>query len=103
MQVAIAWARAYRSVAPERRIVRFATAFAAQLCRLRSFRRRRGGVGELAEQTGDDEHDLLGDIHRVIADPLQAARHQNHEHGPLPDVEIVADLDGALEDLAVEP
>src|ERR1700743_535208 len=72
---------------------------------LRALRVLRGGadVGHLAEEPGDDEHHLLGDLDRVVADALQAARHEDHEHPPLAQLQVVADLDGALEDLAVEP
>ena len=58
---------------------------------------------QLAEKPGHDEHHLLGDVDGVVADPLQAAGDEDHEHRPLADVGIVAGLDGAPEDLAVEP
>ena len=62
------------------------------------------GVLELAEQPGDDERDLLADVDGVVADPLDAARAtsimciaHSRRSG------VVADLERALEDLAVEP
>jgi hypothetical protein len=61
------------------------------------------GVGELAEQTGDHEHRLLGDANRVVPDPLEAACDEDHEHRPFAQLEVVADLDRPPEDLPVQP
>src|SRR5215207_2214343 len=36
------------------------------------------GVLELSEQAGDDEGGLLADVDRVVADALDAARHEHH-------------------------
>src|SRR6516162_7545586 len=41
--------------------------------RRRSCLSRGRSVGELAEQSGDHEHRLLGDVNRVVANPLEAA------------------------------
>ena len=60
-------------------------------------------AGELAEQSGHDEHRLLSDIDGVARDALQATRDEDHEHRPLAALDVVADLDRAIEDLAVEP
>ena len=46
------------------------------------------GVRELAEQPGDDERDLLADVDRVVADPLERARHHHHVHRPLARVDV---------------
>ena len=64
---------------------------------------RMGGVGELAEQAGDDERDLLADVDGVVADPLEGAGDEDHVHRPLARVGVVAaDVEGHPEDLAVE-
>src|SRR6201987_6353007 len=60
------------------------------------------GVGELAEQAGDDERDLLADVDRVVADPLQAAGDEDHVHRPLARVRVIADLQRDVEDAAVD-
>ena len=66
-------------------------------------RRAAGRDGrELAEEPADDEHGLLADVHRVVADALERPRDHRLVHGPLADVGVVADLDGHAEDLAVE-
>ena len=64
---------------------------------------RMRGVLELAEQAGDDEGGLLADVDRIVADPLDAARHEHHVHGPLALIGVVADLERAVEDLPVQP
>src|SRR5215213_4587033 len=40
-------------------------------------------VGELAELTGDEKGGALADVHRVVPDPLQAARRKQHSQPPL--------------------
>ena len=55
------------------------------------------GVLELAEQAGDDEGGLLADVHGIVADPLDAARHQHHVHRPLALIGVVADLEREVE------
>ena len=55
------------------------------------------GVLELAEQAGDHEGGLLADVHRVVADPLDAARDEHHVHRPLARVGVVADLEREVE------
>src|SRR5688572_4475776 len=60
------------------------------------------GVRELAEQAGDHERDLLADVHRVVADPLQGAGHEHHRHRPLARVLVGPDLHRATEDLSIE-
>ena len=60
------------------------------------------GVLELAEQAGDDEGDLLADVDRVVADPLDRAGDEDHRHRPLAAVVVVADLERDPEDLLVE-
>src|SRR5919198_2130453 len=47
---------------------------------------RVGGVLELAEQPGDEEGDLLADVHCVVADPLQRPGNEHHRHRPLASV-----------------
>ena len=60
------------------------------------------GVLELAEEPGDDEGDLLADVDRVVADPLDRPRRQQHRHRPLALVGVVADLQRQPEAVAVE-
>src|SRR5438034_8158937 len=60
------------------------------------------GVRELAEQARDHECSLLTDINGVVADPLQGARHENHLHGPLACIGVIADLDRDAEAVAVQ-
>ena len=62
-----------------------------------------GFAGELAEQSGHDEHRPFSDVDGVARDVLQATRDEDHEHRPLADLEVIAGLDRAIEDLAVEP
>jgi hypothetical protein len=45
---------------------------------------------------------LLADVDRVLGDPFQAARDEDHQHRPFARVEIVSDVHRADEDLAVE-
>src|SRR5256714_617417 len=61
------------------------------------------GVRELAEEPGDHECRLLSDVHRVVADALEPARHEHHVHRPLAHLGVVTDLDRELEALPVEP
>ena len=63
---------------------------------------RMRGVLELPEQPRDDEGDLLADVDRVVADPLDRPRRQQHRHRPLALVGVVADLQRQAEALAVE-
>src|SRR5215217_6750827 len=60
------------------------------------------GVGELAEQARHDERDLLADVDRVVADPLQRAGHEHHRHRPLAAILVGPDLDRPPEHLAVQ-
>src|SRR5262245_4144166 len=60
------------------------------------------GVLELFEQPGDDEGDLLADVDRVVADPLDRPGGEQHRHRPLAPVGVVADLQRQAEALAVE-
>src|ERR1035438_6179547 len=60
------------------------------------------GARELPEQSGDDERDLLADVHGVVADPLQRARDEDHVHRPLARVGVLADLDRHAEDVTVQ-
>src|SRR5690242_17292735 len=74
--------------------------------RITFFRSDAGGVRrvrELAEQTGDHEGRLLPDVHGVVADALERARDEQHGHRPLARIEVVADLDGQAEGLALQP
>src|SRR5258708_2611967 len=59
-------------------------------------------IRELAEQPGNDERGLLTDVDGVVADALQAARDERHDHRPLARVGVVADLDRHSEDVAVD-
>jgi hypothetical protein len=59
-------------------------------------------VRELPEQPRDHERRLLADVHGVVADALEGPRDQGHRHRPLAGVDVVADVDGQPEDLAVE-
>src|SRR5271154_6198185 len=60
------------------------------------------GLGELAEEPRDHECDLLADVDCVVADALECARDEDHVHGPLARIGVVADLDGHPEDLPVD-
>jgi hypothetical protein len=60
-------------------------------------------VLELAEQAGDDERRLLADVDRIVTDALDAPPYEHHVHAPLAQVGVVPDLQGAAEDIAVEP
>src|SRR3712207_8315242 len=51
----------------------------------------------------DDERDLLAHVHRVVADPLEGAGDEEHRHRPLAPILVRPDLDGAVEDVTVEP
>src|SRR4249919_460156 len=48
-------------------------------------------VLELAKQAGDDEGHLLADVDRVVADPLDRPRREQHRHRPLAAIGVVAD------------
>ena len=63
---------------------------------------RMRGVLELPEEPGDDEGDLLADVDRVVADPLDRPRRKQHRHRPFATVGIVADLQRQAEAVAVE-
>src|SRR4051794_34726589 len=58
-------------------------------------------VRELPEQARDDERGLLPDVHRVVADALQATGDEDHVHRPLAPVGVLSDVQRDLEDLAV--
>src|ERR1700737_4345515 len=60
------------------------------------------GVRELAKQPRHHERRLLADVDGVVADPLEAARHERHDHRPLASVGIHPDLNRHPEDVAVE-
>src|SRR5436190_8172553 len=60
------------------------------------------GIAEFAEETGHDERRLLADVDGVVADALQRPAHERHVHRPLARVDVVADLDRHLEQLAVD-
>src|SRR4029434_11269628 len=47
------------------------------------FELRMRGVGELVELPRDQEGHLLGDVHRVVTDPLDLARYDIHPDPPL--------------------
>src|SRR5215211_4161864 len=61
-----------------------------------------GRVRELAKQPRDDERDLLADVDRVVADPLERARDEHHRHRPFAAIGVRPDLDRPAEALAVE-
>src|SRR4051812_20418243 len=57
---------------------------------------------ELPEHPGDEKRGLLADVDRVVADALEGARDERHEHRPLARVLVVAGRDREPEDLTVE-
>ncbi len=61
------------------------------------------GVGELAELAGDEVRGLLADVDGVVADPLETARDQDHPQAPLPHLDIVAEIEQAVDDPPVRP
>ncbi len=60
-----------------------------------------GRVGELAELAGDEIGGLLADVDGVVADPLEAARDEDHPQAPLPRLLVAADLEQAVDDAAI--
>jgi hypothetical protein len=50
-------------------------------------------VRGLAKQAGHNVYGLLGDLQRVVSDPLQRTSDEDHEHRPLAHVASLADLD----------
>src|SRR5438270_13873112 len=50
-----------------------------------------GGVAELAELTGNEIHDLLADVDRVVADPLHATEDDEHPQPVLALLDRVAE------------
>src|SRR5690606_13206181 len=48
------------------------------------------GVLELLEEPRNEEGDLLADVDRLVADPLQRPRRQDHRHRPLAAILVVA-------------
>ena len=89
-----AWPRAARATRPGARLsperwrqpallaaLRAAGAAGSEAARPLGHRRVRG-VRELAEQPGHHECDLLADVHGVVADALEGARHQHHRASP---------------------
>src|SRR5262249_19656856 len=61
-----------------------------------------GGILELPEEAGDDEGDLLADVHGVVGDALDRPRGEEHRHRPFADVGVVAELQGEPEAVTVE-
>src|SRR5215203_1616379 len=59
------------------------------------------GVRELAELARDEVGGLLADVDGVVADPLEAARDEDHPKPPLPRLLVAADLEQAVDDAAV--
>ena len=55
-------------------------------------------VGELAELAGDEVRGLLADVDGVVADPLEAARDEDHPQPPLPLLELVPDVEQPVDD-----
>ena len=66
----------------------------ARLCAQDQWR----GVRELAELAGDEIRGLLADVDGVVADPLEAARDEDHPQPPLPHLEIVPEIEQAVDD-----
>src|SRR4029453_14144366 len=64
-----------------------------------------GGLGrhQLADLAGDDEHDLLADVDRVVAEALQVAGDQDHAAGPLEGAVVLGGPFDLIEDLGVQP
>ena len=58
-------------------------------------------VGELAELAGDEVRGLLADVDGVVADPLEAARDEDHPQPPLALLRLVPDVEQAADDAAV--
>src|SRR4051794_37085327 len=59
-------------------------------------------IRELAEQPCHHERHLLADVDGDVAHALQRSGHQHHVHGPLAYLDVVADVECEVEDLAVE-
>ena len=60
-----------------------------------------GGVGELAELTGNQVRRLLADVNCMVADPLEAARDEQHAQAPAARVEVVRHREDLLVRAAV--
>ena len=102
MRVNARWATSSRSrplaaSATSSRVVLLPMSMQAQIKQCAGSELRVRGVLELAEQPRDDERGLLADVHRVVADPLDAAGHEHHVHRPLAPVGVVAELQRELE------
>jgi hypothetical protein len=63
---------------------------------------RMRGVGELPELPRDKEGNLLADVHRVVADPLELARHHVHADAPLQHGLVVRGVQHLLQHAAVQ-
>src|SRR5215208_4768928 len=59
------------------------------------------GVGDLAELTRDEVCGLLADVHRVVANPLEAARDGDHAQAPLETLGIGAEREHLADDAPV--
>ena len=62
---------------------------------------RMRSVSELAELAGDEVRGLLADVDGMVADPLEAARDEDHPQPPLAHLEVAAELEQAVDDSAV--
>ena len=58
-------------------------------------------VGELAELAADEERRLLADVDRVVADPLEAARDDDHAQAPLAEGGVAAQREDVADDAPV--
>ena len=60
-------------------------------------------VRELAELPRDEVRGLLADVDGVVADPLEAARDEDHPQPPLTLLQLVPDVKQAVNNPAVGP
>ena len=58
-------------------------------------------VRELAELAGDEVGGLLADVDRVVADPLEAPRDDDHAQAPLPKRGVVPEREHVLDNAPV--
>jgi hypothetical protein len=58
-------------------------------------------VGELAELARDEVGRALADVHCVVADPLEAARDEDHPKAPLVQLRISAEREDVLDKATV--
>ena len=56
------------------------------------------GVRELAELASDEERGLLADVDRVVADPLEAARDDDHAEAPFAELGVAAEREDVADD-----